>query len=171
MTDAPTIETERLRLRPQRAGDFPSFAAFYASDRSRFAGGPLDRAWSWLAFAADVGNWSLLGFGGLMIEERANGLPVGQIGFNKPPHSPEHELAWLVFAEAEGRGFAFEAARAARAYAFETLGWKTMVSFISPDNVRSLALAQRLGAIYDPFAVSIAEDRGVFRHPAPRAAQ
>ncbi len=166
MTEAPRIETERLVLRAQRREDFEPYAAFFASERSHLAGGPLDATWSWYAFAAGVGHWALLGFGGLTIEDRATGAPLGQIGFNKLPHSPEPELAWLVFAEAEGKGVAYEAARAARDFAFGTLGWTTAVSYMSPDNVRSKALVQRLGAIYDPFAESIHEERIVFRHPA-----
>ena len=168
MTVAPSIETDRLNLWPQRRADFEAYGEFYASERARLMGGPLDRTWSWYAFAADAGNWSLLGFGGLTIEDRASGTALGQVALNLPPHSPERELGWLVFAPAEGKGVAFEAARAMRDYPYATLGWTTCVSFISPDNVRSLALAQRLGAVYDPHAESIHEERVVFRHPAPK---
>lgn len=164
----PVIETERLTLRGHVMDDWEPMADFYASERSRFVGGPLSRNWAWYGFAADVGSWALLGFGGLAITDRVSGAFLGQVSFSKPPHSPERELGWLVVEAAEGRGIAYEAVTAARAYAFETLGWPRVVSFIQPDNRRSLALAQRLGAVYDPFAESITEDRGVFRHPAPR---
>lgn len=171
MTEAPVIETERLRLRPQRVEDFPPFAAFYATERSRFVGGPLDAVWTWYGFAADSGHWALLGFGGLTIEDRATGRLLGQITYNKAPHTPERELAWLLYPEAEGHGYAFEAALAARDHAYRVLGWQTAVSYIAPENVRSLALAHRLGASHDPAAISVSDQRLVFRHPAPEALQ
>ena len=50
----------------------------------------------------------------------------------------------------EGHGFATEAARAARAHAYGTLGWPTAVSYVDADNHRSAALALRLGCTEDP---------------------
>ena len=52
--DAPPAPAERLGAH---------FAAFFASDASRYVGGPLPRQRSWHGFAADVGSWMLLGFG------------------------------------------------------------------------------------------------------------
>ena len=42
----------------------------------------------------------------------------------------------------------FETALAARAFAYETLGWTTAISLIAPDNGPSKRLAERLGATY-----------------------
>ena len=41
---APTLTTERLTLRPMRAGDFPAYAALMASPRAVYMGGPYDTA-------------------------------------------------------------------------------------------------------------------------------
>jgi RimJ/RimL family protein N-acetyltransferase len=89
---------------------------------------------------------------------------------------PEKEIGWSVWApEAEGKGLAFEAAQAARAWAYGTLGWTTAVSYIDPANARSIALARRLGATRDPEAPLIdgytPENTLVFRHPAPERLQ
>ncbi|MNL85118.1 hypothetical protein D3C87_2133150 [compost metagenome] len=48
-------------------------------------------------------------------------------------------------------------------------GLKTLVSYIAPPNVRSIRLAERLGAVPDVTAERQAgdEDDLVFRHPAP----
>lgn len=44
----PVIETERLTLRGfQENTDFEPYANFYASDTTRFYGGPLDRSAAW----------------------------------------------------------------------------------------------------------------------------
>ena len=55
-----------------------------------------------------------------------------------------------------------------RDFAFGTLGWTTLVSFIDPENNRSIALAERLGAACDDRIDH--PDGGltlVYRHPAP----
>lgn len=168
---APVIETERLRLRPQRLEDFEPLAALYASGRSAFIGGPLPRAKVWYGFAADTGCWDLRGYGAWSVEEKDTGALVGQVGLNHPPHFAEREIGWILHDGYEGRGYAFEAASAARAYAYGTAGWTTAVSYIDPANTRSIALAERLGARPDPEAPRHHPDDIVYRHPAPEALQ
>ncbi len=171
MTEAPRIVTDRLVLRPHRAEDFEAFVEFFASDRARHVGGyGSPRARLWYGFAADVGSWPLIGFGGWAIEERATGALAGQVALGKPDHFPERELGWLLFDGFEGRGYAFEAARAARDFAFATLGWDAAVSYIDPANARSIALARRLGAVEDRDAARLDPDDVVYRHRAPDAA-
>ena len=166
-TAAPRIETERLTLRPHRMEDFPQFAAFLASDASRYVGGPLPQSGAWHRFAADVGAWELTGFGAWAIEEKASGAFAGQIALSHPPHFPEAEIGWLLVAGFEGRGYATEAARAARGFAYDTLGWPTAVSYVNPGNLRSIAVARRLGCTEDPAATPLYPWDLVFRHPAP----
>ena len=167
-TTAPRLETERLVLRPHRVEDFDRLAELFASPRSKYMNGPLSRGDAWRVFAADVGHWDLLGFGAWAIELRETGADVGQVGLNFPADFPERELGWLLWEEFEGHGYALEAARCARDFAFHTLGWDTLVSYIDPENVRSIRLAERLGAAPDPDAAM--PDGGpclVYRHPAP----
>lgn len=171
MTEAPRIETERLVLRPHRTEDFEGFVVFYATARSHFVGGHgFPRARLWYGFAADVGSWPLMGFGGWAIEERATGAFAGQVSLSKPDHFPERELGWLLFDDFEGRGYAFEAARTVRDFAFGTLGWDTAVSYIDPANARSIALARRLGTVEDRDAARYDPEDLVFRH-SPEALQ
>ena len=40
MPDIPTLETDRLILRPHRLEDWPDYAALMCSDRAAFMGGP-----------------------------------------------------------------------------------------------------------------------------------
>jgi hypothetical protein len=61
----------------------------------------------------------------------------------------EPELGWQLQIEAEGKGYAFEAAIAMRDWAFQVRKLKTLVSYIGPDNARSIRLADRLGATLD----------------------
>ena len=66
----------------------------------------------------------------------------------------------------EGQGYATEAATAMRDWAFETLGIKTLVSYVDPDNAASAAVAMRLGANRDDKAVRPAPAVVVYRHSA-----
>ncbi len=164
---APVLQTDRLNLRPHVVGDFDRLVEIFATDRSRFIGGPLDRKSVWRGFAGDVGQWVLLGFGAWAIELRETGAYVGQIGLNFPEHFPERELGWIVWREFEGRGYAMEAALRAREFAYDDLGWPTAVSYIHPQNTRSINLAERMGALVDPDAATPDGDAClVYRHPA-----
>ena len=65
---APTLHTERLTLRMPRLADFEPRAAFYASDRSVYEGGPKPRAAAWREWASDVGQWPLMGYGPFAVD-------------------------------------------------------------------------------------------------------
>jgi RimJ/RimL family protein N-acetyltransferase len=148
-TSAPVIVGERVILRPHRATDIDAIAALYQSDRAGWIGGRQNRtvAWRWLGY--DVGQWGLLGFGSWAVDDLKSGAFAGQVGLNKPDNFPEIELGWLLFDGFEGRGLAYEAANLARRFAFETLGLATLVSYIDPNNNRSIRLAEKLGATLD----------------------
>lgn len=58
----PVINTERLILREFRDhSDFEPYATFYASDKTKYYGGPLDRSLAWRAAAAMMGHWVIPG--------------------------------------------------------------------------------------------------------------
>ncbi|MBL4600226.1 MAG: GNAT family N-acetyltransferase [Rhizobiaceae bacterium] len=167
MIIAPTLETERLRLRPVRTEDFSRFEKFMAGERSRFVGGPLTSADSWRGFASEVGQWVLLGFGAWSIELLKNDEYIGQVALLHPVDFPERELGWLLWDGYEGQGFAFEAALCARNFAYEKLGWTTVVSNIDVENERSIKLAQRMGAVLDIDAATPNDGPcHVYRHPS-----
>jgi RimJ/RimL family protein N-acetyltransferase len=160
----PVIETARLRLRGPQPADLPHVIAFWASDRSRHMGGPRDRVRAHDDYMAGFGSWFLAGYGYWAIEARDDGRFIGTLGVAHPPHFPEPEMGWALLAGAEGRGFATEAGLAALGWCRANLTLASLVSYIDPDNRRSLRLAERLGARPDPGAV--AEDAGdvVMRH-------
>lgn len=164
---APILQTERLTLRAPRLADFERWAEFFASDRSRHERGPLDRIEGYKTWAADVALWTLRGYGPFGLDDRATGDYLGEVGIYQPEGYPGPELGWFVVPEAEGKGYAAEAARA---HAFRDLGWTTAVSYIDPANARSIALAERLGAIRDEKAAHPGDAPClVYRHRAPEA--
>lgn len=144
---APTLTTTRLRLRGHTLADLDTLCDLFETERAQYMGGPVPRkdAWRWLA--SEVAMWDLMGHGAWGVET-LEGDFIGQVGLLKPPHFPEVELGWTLLAEAEGKGYALEAALAAQHWAWEQ-GFETLVSYIDPANARSIALAKRLGAILD----------------------
>ncbi len=167
MIEIPTIETERLILRPPGMEDWPLYAELMFSERAVHMGGPFSTNVAWGIFCHDVAQWTLMGHGALMVDARDSGQCLGQVGINHGPLFPEHELGWLVYADAEGKGYAYEAALALRAWAFATLRLKTLVSYIDPRNTRSRRLAERLGAVLDTTAPRQDPDELVYRHLKP----
>jgi RimJ/RimL family protein N-acetyltransferase len=166
---APVIEGARVRLRPQILADFRPLAQMYETARSVHIAGPKPSAAVWRDFASDVGQWVLLGFGGWSVEERSTGALAGYTGLNAPPEYPERELGWIMLEGFEGKGYAFEAAALARAFAFEKLGWAECVSYVDPENYRSIRLAERLGAVRDDKAATPNGDPClVYRHTRAR---
>ena len=166
-----TLQTGRLVLRRPAAGDWPAFRDFMDSDRAVHFGMQGDVGRSFRAFAAELGHWDIFGYGMWAVTLRGDDTALGLIGPWTPPDWPEPEIGWMIFdAATEGTGIATEAARAARTHAFNVLGWQTAVSYIAPDNTRSIALAEKLGAVRDPKAAVPARypDSGVWRHPAPQ---
>ena len=171
-----TIETPRLLLRQPDIGDWEAIAAFLGDDRARFIGGPLNRRNAWRAFGHMVGHWTLRGYGLFIGVDKSTQKPVCSVGPWFPEGWPELELSWSIWTpEAEGKGFAYEAALAARDWTYTTLGCNTLVSYIDTANARSAALADRLGCTVDADAPRFADDPGtpaddrpyqVWRHPA-----
>ncbi len=172
LADTPVLETDRLTLRAPKMADWDRWWAFTQDDRSRFIRGeePMELGKAWRAFAHVTGMWALRGYGSFIFCLKGTDDALGMTGPWHPMEWPERELGWTVWsADAEGKGYAFEAAARARDFAFRDLGWDTAVSYIDPKNARSIALAERLGARLDPDAPAPFADEKtlVYRHPRP----
>jgi len=171
LTNAPRFETDRLILRGPEMPDAEPFIAFSADEARSKGFGYIpqrDEAWRW--FALNIGHWHIHGYGYLTIEDKETGNPAGICGIWNPEGWPEPEIGWVVFEGFEGKGIAFEAAKAVRAWAYAELNFKTLTSNIVPDNARSIALAERLGATFEREYenVQMGLDH-LYRHPAPEA--
>jgi RimJ/RimL family protein N-acetyltransferase len=168
--DLPVLDTPRLTMRPPVDADHAPLCAFYGTDHARFVGGPLTPELAWRALAQEVGHWHLRGFGRWSLIEKATGDWIGISGLWHPVGFPEPELGWDLLPEATGRGFATEAALAARAHAYETLGWSTLISLVADGNDASARVARRLGAERDGrFTHERHGPMDVWRHPAADA--
>ncbi len=164
------LQTSRLILRPPIASDWPAFRDFIMSDRAAHLGPPKDIGAAWRTFAAELGHWVYHGFGMWTVLARGEDRPLGLVGPWCPADWPETEIGWMIFApDIEGTGIATEAARAAVDHAWRVLNWDTIVSYVSPDNTRSIRLAEKLGAVHDPDAPQPKPEAPclVYRHPRP----
>ena len=163
----PTLSTERLVLRGFQDSDLEAEYEFYASKRSKFVGGPFSREQTFRVIAAFAGHWMLRGYGFWAVEEKATGQYLGRVGLWNPEGWPEPEIGWTLMGNAEGKSVGFEAASASRDYAYNTLGWTTAISMIDPDNVRSIRLAERLGAKFEKtFTHERFGETTIYRHPS-----
>lgn len=173
LSHAPVIETERLVLRAPHAGDWPRWRDMLRTDRAQFIRkGEADDANAWRGFGHLIGHWVLRGFGSFVVTIKGDDHALGSVGPWYPHGWPEREIGWAIWSpDAEGKGIAFEAATAARSHVFNALGWDTAVSYIAFENTRSIALAERLGAVLDTDAATPNDAPcHVYRHPHPVSA-
>ena len=91
--------------------------------------------------------------------------PCGACGFLNHEGWDEPELGWNLHDGFEGQGLAQEAAEAARAYGAVHFGLDAVISYIDPDNTRSVTLARRLGAAFERNGNVMGEACHVYRHP------
>ncbi len=150
-----SLTTPRLRLRPFDVCDFDAFAALNADARVReFFPSVLDRSESDLSAAHYREHWERYGFGRWTVEVPGVTSFAGVVGLEHipfvTPFAPAVEIGWRLAPNHWGRGYAIEAARAACAYGFDSLGLDEIVAFTVPTNVRSREVMVRLGMVYAP---------------------
>ena len=143
----PTLETARLVLRPPREEDLDGWATLMGdAETARYIGGQMSRSAAWRGMATMAGSWLLKDFGMFSVLEKESGRWIGRVGPWQPEQWPGTEVGWGLLRSAWGKGYALESAEAAITWAFDALGWDEVIHIIALDNVRSQALAERLGA-------------------------
>lgn len=140
----PVLQTPRLVLRAPCLADFALYAELVATRRAAHIGGPMTEAEAWADFANYCAGWLLRGDGVFALSRE--GETIGFIFAGCEPGDGALELGFLLAAEAEGKGYAFEAAQAALDHLF-ALGADPVVSYIEAANTRARALAERLGGV------------------------
>ena len=139
------LRTERLLLRPFRAGDEAAMAEAWADEdyTSLLLSGTMNAA----EVAEMVRRRSEPGDGrfvGLVVEH--DGEVVGDsVLILQGTGLSEGEIGWTVLPRHAGRGYATEAARAVLRLGFEHYGLRRIVANLDARNHRSAALCERLG--------------------------
>ena len=128
-----------------------------------------------------IGGWRTDGLGPFILETAGSDRRVvGQAGLmifdtrgwtpstwaNAGSHA-QPELGWALIRAHWGHGYATEAAAAIREWAHGCRSINRLVSLISPDNVRSQRVAERLGAVPTEAIIPLDSRRKtvVWRHP------
>jgi RimJ/RimL family protein N-acetyltransferase len=150
---APPLETSRLALRGHRLDDFCSCAALWANPIvTQYIGGkPLSEEEAWMRLLRYVGHWFLLGFGYWVVEEKATGKFLGEVGFAEnqrditPPLKGLLETGWVFAPGAHGQGFATESVLGALAWSDRHFPCTETACIIDPPNLPSLRVAQKCG--------------------------
>jgi RimJ/RimL family protein N-acetyltransferase len=151
----PPIETKRLVLRGHAIQDFDALHAMWnepAVYRYIF-GRPLTREEVWSRLLRYSGHWALLGYGYWVLEERATGAYMGEIGFADyhrdidPPLDGRPEMGWGLKTSAHGKGYATEALQAITAWGDAHFAGKETCAIVAPENTASIRLAEKIGFV------------------------
>ncbi|MBP8808538.1 MAG: GNAT family N-acetyltransferase [Kofleriaceae bacterium] len=150
--EVPTLETARLRLRAHRADDLSACLALWSdAEVVRYIGGqPSAKDAVWMRMMQYRGHWALTGYGYWLVEERATGAFVGEVGVAdfkrdlQPSIEGVPEAGWAIATDKQGRGYATEAVTGALAWVEANLDDPELACIIDPANVASLRVATKL---------------------------
>ena len=170
----PILTTERLVLTPVAATDLDDLLALWSdADFTRhIMGRALSGEEVWFRLLRDLGHWAALGYGNWSIRLK-DGAYLGSVGVfdyrreMEPPFT-HPELGWGVAPAFQGQGYAVEALRAALAWADAHVKSEATVCMISPGNLASVRLAERVG--YAPYAMADYKGSSVQLYRRPRGA-
>ena len=156
------IRTDRLLLRQFRDDDLLSLSKINGDPMvMEFIGPPLNDDQSDAMFARSRLSWNENGFGKFAVELPGENDFIGYVGLAIPPFqshfTPCVEIGWRLTSQYWGHGYATEAAKAVRNFAFNTVGLLEIVSFTTPRNLQSQRVMEKIGLIRD--------SRDDFEHP------
>jgi RimJ/RimL family protein N-acetyltransferase len=155
------LETERLLLRKPTHEDVPAVLEFIGDPVAmEFIGAPTsDPADARAAIDRWLGRWDADGIGFFSVVRREDDVMVGRIGllvwdartwttstFAECGEHGQLELGWSLARAYWGNGYATEAARVARNWAYAQ-GVDSLISLIHARNERSNSVARKLGAV------------------------
>jgi RimJ/RimL family protein N-acetyltransferase len=153
------LETERLVLRKPALDDVDDILDFVGDDElMRWIGGEAgDRAAAVDSIERWLARWEANGVGQFAVV--LDGRVIGRVGllvwnerrwetstYERAGADAVTELGWAIERRNWGRGYATEAARAVRAWAYDARGIERLISLVDPRNVRSIRVADKLGA-------------------------
>ncbi len=172
------LETERLVLRLPQLGDVDGIVEFVGDGEvMRWIGGePGDRAAAIEHVERWIARWERNGVGQFVV--LLDGRPIGRVGllvwdartwqtstYAAAGEHAETELGWALTSRHWGHGYATEAARGVRAWAYAERRVERLISLIDPENARSTRVAEKLGAWPDERIETALGPAVVWVHP------
>ncbi len=147
----PTIETERLLLRPWTLADGEAwFRILQEKDILRYFPNSVPPA----RFKADayinhhLAHWMEHGYGHWAVVTPEDGHLRGWCGLEYLPELKQVEVAYLLSRTVWGRGYATEAAKAAVEFGLAKLNMREIIGLVHPDNIASIRVLEKCGLTF-----------------------
>jgi RimJ/RimL family protein N-acetyltransferase len=155
------LETERLLLRVPDESDVDAWADMYAQPAVERWLTPRSREQVFDYIREIHERHAADGFGVLAAERKEDGRVIGRAGMlvwdergwmpttlrDSGAHG-QVEIGWVLHPDVWGRGYATEASVVCRDHVLAQIRPR-VIALIVPDNVRSIAVAERLGLAYE----------------------
>ncbi len=144
------IETRRLTIRPFQPGDQPSFLEFMldemATEYLSFTEEQKTEQGATALFRRVMDSYRTNApIISLAIVDKDSGMLIGSCGISPLGEEGVYECYYSLLPKCWGMGFATEATRALLRHFFGSGEVKVMKAYVSPDNPRSIHVAERLG--------------------------
>lgn len=144
------LETPRLLLRQMLQEDLDALKRIVQDEEVMQAYGHAfsdEEAQNWLLHQQQ--RYRVFGYGLLAAVQKSSGAMIGQCGLSLQDFHGRHvlEIGYLFQKAYWHQGYAIEAARACKAYAFDVLGAKEVYSMVRDTNLASMNVAIRNGML------------------------
>jgi len=141
-------ETKRCRIREMIPEDMEALYEIYEGEAmTRFTEGPYEdreREKEYLQSYAQNA-YVFWGFGTWLIEDRENGLVIGQAGYNLREGYEDPELGFAIRQECQGKGYAYEVCKAVLEIGKREYGFIRVQALVKQENEASVKLLEKLG--------------------------
>ena len=147
----PSIETDRLILRPFGLDDLDDLAAILADpDVTRYlpGGRPRTREQTETTLNFIIGHWQQHGFGWWAVNLKTGRELIGWCGLKLVDSTGEVEVLYLFARRHWGQGYATEAGAASLRYGFEALKLDRIIALAVPENAASRRVMEKMGMRY-----------------------
>lgn len=146
------LETERLFLREMTEGDFDAlYRVLSDSDIMRHYPYVFDevRVRGWIG--KNIERCRVFGFGLWAVCLKDTGEMIGDCGLTMQDINGfiRPEIGYHIRGDRQRRGYAREAAKAVRDWAFESTPFRRLYSYMKSDNIPSAATARSIGMTFD----------------------
>jgi len=159
------METERLRLRPVTISDTALMLAVW--NDPAFIENVSDRGIRTVEQAREAirsGAQKMFadyGYGPYCMSLKSDGTMIGICGLFKRENIEDPDIGFGVLPDYCGAGYAGEAAAAVVDYARDTLGIGILTAIVSPTNMPSIGLIEKLGLTFERMITMPGDDHAI----------
>jgi RimJ/RimL family protein N-acetyltransferase len=146
----PILSTPRLILRPWTPTDGDRLFEILQEPRifqyfPKTSAPP--RTWVEKYIAHHLKHWHERGCGHWAVVTQEDNMVIGWTGLEYLPELEQTEVAYLLSVQAQGRGYATEAARAAVEFGFGTCHLSVLIGLVHPENAASIRVLEKCGLV------------------------